>query len=517
MIEFTDFMLTYPGATAATLRNVDLSIAEGMLCLVTGATGAGKTSLLAAVNGLVPHFTGGTVSGSVVVGGRDTAYTHPAAMADLVGYVGQDPVRGFVTETVEFELAYGMEQVGVDPATMRARVEETLDLLGIAHLRNMRVADLSGGEQQRVAIGSVLTAHPRILVLDEPTSALDPGAAEEVLATITRLVHDLGLTVVVAEHRLERIVQYADQMVIVGAGGTVTSGEPRTMLAQSALMPPVVELGKVAGWDSVPLSVREGRRRATELRDRLEPPVAQPRSTGPAAVAAAGVSVSYGPVVALRELTIELNRGEVCVVMGRNGSGKSSLFWALHGALTPDRGSVNRAGAVGLVPQSPGDLLFLATVTDECLQADQDAGLEPGTCRAALDELLAGIDPDAHPSDLSEGQRLALVLAIQLVAQPDAVLLDEPTRGLDYAAKKNLTAVLRRLADENRAVVLSTHDVEFAALVADRVVVMAEGEIVTDGPAASVLTATPLFAPQVAKVMAPLPFLTVPQVVEAIA
>lgn len=235
------------------------------------------------------------------------------------------------------------------------------------------------------------------------------------------------------------------------------------------------------------------------------------------ALCARKVSVAYGPVVAVRDLSVELRRGEACVVMGRNGSGKSSLFWALQGALAPERGSVDRDGDVGLVPQSPGDLLFLSTVADECHQADLDAGREPGTCRSILEELVPGIDGANHPSDLSEGQRLALVLAIQLTAQPDAVLLDEPTRGLDYSAKENLTVVLRRLADENRAVVLSTHDVEFAALVADRVVVMAEGEIVADGPVDAVLTATPLFAPQVAKVMAPLPYLTVSQVVEAIA
>jgi energy-coupling factor transport system ATP-binding protein len=363
----------------------------------------------------------------------------------------------------------------------------------------------------------VLTVHPRVLVLDEPTSALDPGAAEEVLAAVTRLVHDLGLTVVVAEHRLERIIHYADQVVVVNADGTVTSGEPRDTIATSELVPPVVELGRIAGWDVVPLSVREGRRRAADLRSRVAAPLSRPPVVGHAAVSAKRLSVTYGPVVAVRDLTVELNRGEVCVVMGRNGSGKSSLFWALQGALVPDQGSVDRTGVVGLVPQTPGDLLFLSSVAGECAQADQDGDLAPGTCEAVLDDLVPGIAGDMHPGDLSEGQRLALVLATQLVTQPDAVLLDEPTRGLDYASKRNLVAVLQRLATEDRAVVLSTHDVEFAALVADRVVVMAEGEIVSDGSAVDVLTATPLFAPQVAKVMAPLPFLTVSEVIEAIA
>jgi len=452
------------------------------------------------------------MSGSVVVGGRQIRDTAPGLMADLVGFVGQDPVRGFVAETVEYELAYGLEQAGVDPATMRARVEETLDVMSIAHLRAKRLAELSGGEQQRVAIGAVLTAHPRILVLDEPTSALDPGAAEDVLAAITRLVHDMGLTVVVAEHRLERVVQYADQVVLIGSSGTVASGEPRAVMETSPIVPPVVELGRAEQWTPLPLTVREARRQAQELRDHLATSLEPEPSPGVVAASADGVSITYGQVVAVRDVTLDLRRDEITVVMGRNGSGKSSLFWTLQGSLRPAGGSVQADGTVGLVPQTPSDLLFLATVDAECARADIDADREPGTCRGLLEQIAPGIDGGSHPRDLSEGQRLALVLAAQLVTEPDLVLLDEPTRGLDYAAKKSMTTVLRKLADDGRAVVLSTHDVEFAALAADRVVVMAQGEVIADGSASDILTGTPLFAPQVAKVMAPLPFLTVQQV-----
>ncbi len=212
VIEFDRVTITYPDADAPTLRDVNLVVDEGELCLVVGRTGAGKSTLLGAINGLVPHFSGGTLAGSVRVDGRDTSTHPPRELADLVGVVGQDPLAGFVTDTVEEELAYGMEQLGVAPAVMRKRVEETLDLLGLAELRSVPLHELSGGQQQRVAIGAVLTQHPRVLVLDEPTSALDPTAAEEVLAAITRLVHDLGITVVLAEHRLERVAQYADRV-----------------------------------------------------------------------------------------------------------------------------------------------------------------------------------------------------------------------------------------------------------------------------------------------------------------
>ncbi|MDJ0954803.1 MAG: ATP-binding cassette domain-containing protein, partial [Acidimicrobiia bacterium] len=491
----------------------DLMIGDGELCLVAGPTGSGKSTLLGAINGLVPHFTGGRVTGSVLVAGRNTRDLPPAGMADLVGYVGQDPARGFVAETVEYELAYGMEQAGVPPETMRVRVEETLDLMGIADLRDRKLTDLSGGEQQRVAIGAVLTAHPRVLVLDEPTSALDPGAAEDVMAALTRLVHDSAMTVVVAEHRLERVIQHADRVVVIEPGGVVTSGDPREVMKTSSVAPPIVHLGRAQGWDPLPLTVREARRRP----GRIGRPVAVEEREEPngseMAVTTRGLSITYGSQVAVRNATVGFRRGEIAVVMGRNGSGKSSLFWALQGSLEPDRGTVERNVRVGLVPQSPADLLFLPTVAAECEQADTDANVAAGSCRELLDELADGIDGLSHPRDLSEGQRLALVLALQLVTAPDALLLDEPTRGLDYNSKEQLAGVLRRMAGQGKCVVLSTHDVEFAALVADRVVVMSQGEVVSDGRARAALTASPLFAPQIAKVMAPEPVLRVDEVV----
>ena len=264
------------------LSGVDLHVPEGELVLVVGRTGSGKSTLLRAVNGLVPHFTGGLLSGRVTVAGRDTRDHRPRDLADVVGYVGQDPLAGFVTDTVEEELAYGMESLGVAPDVMRRRVEEMLDVLGMAAQRSRPLVTLSAGQQQRVAIGSVLTPHPRVLVLDEPTSALDPSAAEDVLALLQRLVHDLGMTVLMAEHRLERVVQYADRVVLVPGGGRpLVVGDPADVLATAPVAPPVVELGRLAGWSPLPLSVRDARRRAGELTARLgcrrPPPVSAPR------------------------------------------------------------------------------------------------------------------------------------------------------------------------------------------------------------------------------------------------
>ncbi|MFE2979603.1 ABC transporter ATP-binding protein [Streptomyces sp. NPDC059258] len=554
MITFDQVSVVYDGADDPVLRDVNLAVDEGELCLVVGHTGVGKSTLLGAVNGLVPHFTGGTLYGRVTVDGRDTADHPPRELADVVGVVGQDPLDGFVTDTVEEELAYAMEQLAIAPAVMRKRVEETLDLLGLADLRHRALHELSGGQQQRVAIGSVLTAHPRVLVLDEPTSALDPTAAEEVLAAVTRLVHDLGVTVLLAEHRLERVVQYADRVIHLPGDGRVVSGPPPEIFAASPIAPPIVELGRAAGWSPLPLSVRDARRAARPLRTALAgtapPPVrAAPDAPGAALLGARGITVAYRGVPAVREVDLDLRAGEVTALMGRNGSGKSSLLWALQGSGPRTAGTVRVGRAesgtpgtpgpakggdpkklsaaearrlVGLVPQTPTDLLYLESVKQELDQADTEsgagegAGAGPGAARPSarviLDRLAPGIDGATHPRDLSEGQKLALVLAIQLTAAPHVLLLDEPTRGLDYRAKAQLIAIVDELAAEGRSVVVSTHDVEFAARGADRVVVLAEGDIVADGPTTEVIVASPVFAPQVAKILSPLPYLTVDQV-----
>src|SRR5687768_12587742 len=263
MIELRGITVSY-GETPA-LSDVDLAIGDGELVLVSGPTGSGKSTLLGVVTGLVPRFSGGHLAGDLLLDGASILQAPPRERAHAIGYVGQDPLAGFVTDTVEEELAYGMEQLGLPADTMRRRVEETLDLLGIADLRSRDLRTLSGGQQQRVAIGAVLTTHPRVLVLDEPTSALDPTAAEDVLATLTRLVHDLGLTVLLAEHRLERVVPFADRICLLTGDGRVLVDSPAAVLAFSPVVPPIIELGRAAGWSPLPLSVRDARRLARSL------------------------------------------------------------------------------------------------------------------------------------------------------------------------------------------------------------------------------------------------------------
>lgn len=550
MITFDHVSVVYPESEEPTIYDVNLEILPGEWLVLAGSTGSGKSTLLNSINGLVPRFTGGTLFGTVTVDGRDTSKLPPRELSDVVGVVNQDPLLGFVTDNVETELAFGMEQLGLSPSTMRQRVEATIDLLGLADIRDRKLTQLSGGQQQRVAIGSVFTSHPKVLVLDEPTSALDPTSAEEVLAALSRMVHDLGVTVVMAEHRLERVIQFADRVALMSREGTVECGAPTEMMTSSPVAPPVVILGRAMEWDPLPLSVRDARRDAARLMHELSgkrPDNTVPERQRDPVLRARKVVVAYDELVAVDQVNLDLYGGEIVAIMGRNGCGKSSLLWALQGAgpmrsgkvLLGEYGSDKSANksklskrglfgqrrreprgldiGVGLVPQTPADLLFRDSVDKECEQTDSDNGVPAGTTRAILDQIAPGVPRLTHPRDLSEGQKLSLALAITLVAKPNVLLLDEPTRGLDYEAKARLSQLLDQLRAEGIAVVLSTHDVEFVAQTCSRVIMMAGGEIIADDTAVEVLTALPAFAPQVSRILNDGNWLTVDQVTDAVA
>ena len=494
-----------------------LSVPEGELVLVAGPTGSGKTSLLRVVgDASLPA----RVQGRVVVDGEELHLLATGERARLVGYVRQDPAP--LGPTAEDEVRRGLAlHRGAGSGSAR-RLEETLDLLDLAGLRDRPVDLLSGGQQQRVAIAAALAAGPRVLVLDEPTSALDPVAAEEVLAILHRLVHDVGTTVVVAEHRLERVVHHADSVVLVTGGVATGLLDPAEAMRHSPVRPPLVGLGRAMGWDPLPLSVRQARRAGSDLRRRLdrsaggalgdEGGAAVVGPGGVARVAVTGLGVVRGDVVALRSVDLHVAPGAVLALLGRNGSGKTTLLTTLAGRLSPTRGRVKAPADVVLTPQDPSTVLTGSTVSGQLARAT-----DPTQGRVLLDLLAPGLADEAEVGSLSQGQRMALALASLLARPadgpaPDLVLLDEPTRGLDYRAKNALASVLAEVAHLGSAVVVATHDVELAAEVATRVVVLAEGEVVADGPAREVLSASPAFAPQVAKVVAPLPHLTVDEV-----
>jgi energy-coupling factor transport system ATP-binding protein len=530
MIKFSNVSLVYPTSTQTILEGLTFSIEEGEMVLVIGSTGTGKSSLLRLINGLVPHHTGGILAGDVTVDGISTQLVRPGELAHLIGIVGQNPSSGFVTDTVEEELVFSMESLNVAPDVMRKRVEEILDLLALAPLRNRAISTLSGGEQQRLAIGSALVMHPKILVLDEPTSALDPIAAEEVLSIIHRLVHDLSLTVVIAEHRLERVIGFADRIIHIAGDGQAEIDIPENILKKSDIAPPIVHLSRALDLDVIGLSVRDVRRMTEDVRrDGTDNPQSLKAQT-PNAISIKGLSISYGSHQALKDIDSIVFEGEIVALMGRNGAGKSSLLQSIVGVKTIDRGEISifeqqpmslkgaiRRATVGYIPQEPSDLLYAQSVAQECSQADKDNGIASGSTFALLQDLVPSISEKTHPRDLSEGQRLALALAVVLSAKPRALILDEPTRGLDYQSKSLLIQILKEFAGQpGKCVVIATHDVELVAELADRVIFLSEGEVVADGPTIDILLASPAFAPQVAKVMSPRRWLTVKDVIRAL-
>jgi len=518
-LRFERVSFRYPDAYESALADITLDIDESTFALAVGDTGAGKSTFLRAANGLVPHFTGGTFTGHVQVAGRDTLAFAPRRLADVVAFVPQDPAASFVLDRVEDELAYGMENLGVAPAHMRRRVEEMLDLLDIAALRDRSVQTLSGGERQRVAIAAALAAGPRILVLDEPTSQLDPQGAEHVVAALQRLVHDQAMTVLLAEHRLERVAGFAD--VAVGFDrGRVTLGPPAEVMRRLSLGPPVARLGRLVGWEPVPLTVRDARRMGGALPASI---ASNGRTTGNALVSIRGLTASHDDVPALRDVDFSVREGEIVAVMGRNGAGKTTLLRAIAGVHEPVRGSVAVAGrpprpglSAALCPQEPEAILFADTVIEEVRTTLRARGADESSAGRFLEAL--GIAPLAghHPRDLSAGQRLLVAAAAVAAAGAPVLLLDEPTRGLDLESKGRLVRFLRSHAASGGAAIFATHDVELVATVATRVVMLAGGAVIAQGDPATVLGDSHVFAPQMTRVFGP-GWLTPEQVAEALA
>ncbi len=538
MIYFDHLTYTYPESPHPVLTDVTLHVAGGEFVLVAGPSGAGKSTLLRCLNGLVPHFAGGTLSGSVTVAGHDPVAEGPQVLSRVVGFVFQDPEAQFVVDQVEDEIAFALENAAIPPDDMCARVEEALELLNLTPLRDRPLETLSGGEKQRVAIAAALTLRPCILVLDEPTSQLDPQSAEEVLGALVRLNHDLGLTIILAEHRLERVLSHADHLVYLpGPGGPILSGPPRWTLRQMDLTPPLVTLGKALGWDPLPLTIEEGRALAAKFQvPNPKPQVVREQrairdaqfAIRDAQFAIRDLHFAYDSTPALRGVSFAVGTGELVALMGRNGSGKTTLLKCIVGLLRPQQGEIRLVEksligqetadvcrSVGYLPQEPDDLLFADTVADELAVTLRNHALSGNPPIVPADLLarlgLSGLAA-SYPRDLSVGQRQRVALGAVTVTRPRLLLLDEPTRGMDYPAKRELVRLLREWQVEGASVLLVTHDVELAAQAADRVVVLDQGVVVAGGTPAGVLAASPLFAPQVARLFPGTGWLTVEDV-----
>jgi energy-coupling factor transport system ATP-binding protein len=512
MIELKDVTYRYPESDQPAIDGVSLEIERGSFLLVTGESGGGKSTLLRTLNGLVPHFHGGSFSGEVIVGNVNTTDTKPRQLSDQVGFVGQDPESQAISEKVDDDIAFALENLGTPPSTMRKRIEEVLDALGIARLRDRRMETLSGGERQRVAIAGALASMPAHLVLDEPTSQLDPQSAEEVLSALIRLRDEIGISVVLAEHRLERVVSYVDRIAVM-TQGSVEYGTSADVLVRGDLGPPVSDLGRRLGWAPVPLTLRDARNIA-EREGLLKPNGLEPPEVtvpGDRVAFLEGIKVTLSDHQALAGVDLQIGQGEIVVLMGRNGSGKTTLLRAMAGLITPKRGKVLTSDGVALVPQAPERILFRETVADEIAATLKGRGLPSRSSDVEKEAEWFRISHllERHPRELSGGQKTKVSIAAATAGHPQLVLLDEPTRGMDVESKTYLVEMLKTWAAEGRAVLLATHDVELAARVATRVVLLGEGEVILDAPPHEALAESLTFSTQMNKVFGDPAVLTV--------
>jgi energy-coupling factor transport system ATP-binding protein len=512
LLSFQEVTYRYPGVEAPALCDVSVEIGVGEFCLLAGLSGHGKSTLLRAACGLVPHFHGGSFAGRVTLAGLDTREHGPAQLGAFAGVLFQDPETQLVMSTVRSELALALESRGHGAAAVARGVEEVALALGIDSLLDRSTHDLSGGEKQRVALGAALAGRPRIVLLDEPTSQLDPVAGDELIGLLRRLNQEWETTIVLAEHRLERCLAAADRVIALEDGAVGCDGDPETFLTWAsrrapALQTPAAKLFTLAGLHPAPAGVRQARatlRAEGLLREEgqsesggSEPPgrsEAKPaarRARPAAALQMSGVwhELKDGPAI-LRGVTLHLEPGESVALMGRNGAGKSTLLRHAAGLLEPTRGRVERAGRVALLLQNPGDYFVHEHVADEVPEA------------ALREARLEGM-AERNPRDLSGGERQRLALAIVAGSgDPPAVLaLDEPTRGMDRQAKELLAEELRRRSHEGQAVIVATHDPEFAAACADRALLLADGRVIADGTTSELLAGGWYFATETARIL----------------
>lgn len=524
-LEIENLSYAYPGQDRLALDKISLSISRGDIAVLAGPSGSGKSTLAKAVAGLVPSFYGGRFQGCLSWSGQSLAATEPGEKARTIGYLSQDPESQLLTETVLSELVFGMENLGWSQKAMSKQVMEVASALALTEILEQPIRTLSGGLKQRVALGSILAMEPALLVLDEPTSQLDPVATEELLALLRRLNEDQGMTILLAEHRLDRCFHWADQIIYMDEGKVVYQGKDlreaaRWAACQSAMpLPPMPRLFAGFGPD-LPLTVKEGRRHlaAQHLSEKfLQPEVkgSPPVEEGVSPLLELeGVWYSYEPgLEGLRNLQVRISPGDFLAVMGENGAGKSTFLKLCRGLLQADRGRIRYkgqdmkklsvealAGTIGYLGQEPGEWLFMPTVKEEVaftLKAlEREWKIETEAC---LEDFQLQDWSQRNPRDLSVGQRQKVALASVAAAGPPLLLLDEPTRGLDEGEKEALGHRLQKWQRQGMAIVMVTHDVEFAAEHAGEVAFLSRGSWIDRGPREAMLSGSTFYAPQTAK------------------
>ena len=481
MIEFKNFSFKYALSNKWNLEKVNLKIDKGEFVLVVGPSGSGKTTFLRSINGLIPHFYSGEYEGEVKVNGKTIKNNPPREIAKCVSSIFQDPENQIVMETVEREIAFPLENMGLQSYEISKRVEEALDLINIANLRNRRIEELSGGEKQKVAIATAIATYPDFLLLDEPTSQLSPNSAEDILSLLERLNDDFGIGIILAEHRLERTMYRADRIIVFSEGKIIGDGEPRIIASKvdfDALgigYPQVSRLAILLKKDYLPLSVKEGRRILAKDLKRLKYK-GEKKEYGKKILEATKLKFSYDKNAVLKGLNLSLYENEILGIVGRNGTGKTTLAKILVGLLKPHKGKIERRGKISMVFQNPNLHLF-----GDSIYEDISTGVKnEEKVEYIMKKLGIWNLRDKNSKDLSGGERMLAAIASIAVIEPKILILDEPTRGLSYSHKLKLSKFLKDYAT-SRGIILISHDMEMIARTVDRVAIMAEGRIIVEG------------------------------------
>ena len=537
-----DLSYSYEGSDTLVLKDINLTIGEGEYVAVMGPSGAGKSTLCLALNGIIPCFMGGKFYGQVSVLGRDTLDLSVADLAQNVGMVFQDPETQLVANTVEDEIAFGLENVKLPPDEIRRRIGEVLKIVRLEGYEMKHPNVLSGGQKQRLAIAAALALRPRVMVLDEPTSQLDPMGAEEVFSVIRELNERLGMTVVVVTHDSERVAEYADRVVLVYDGRVLADCPPEELFQDAALLaqvdvraPQVTEFYRqFSRLDSRPASCPLPTRlsdagaqlaeswRRVQFAPRLYPDADTSRHGEPV-LAARDVHFRYPDgTYALRGVSVEIHRGEAVAIIGQNGGGKSTLVKHFLNLLKASEGIVEVFGRdvktytvgelarrVGFVYQNPDAQIFSKSVEEEVRfgpahQLKDRAEVERRV-QAALEEMDLLDVRQVHPLALSKGDRERIAVAAVLALEPEVLIFDEPTTGQDYAGAMRIMNMIRRLHREGRTVVIITHHLYLLPDYVDRIILLGRGEILLDAPIRQALNADELMRST---------YLTPPQIVE---
>ncbi|MDX9798310.1 MAG: energy-coupling factor transporter ATPase [Bacteroidales bacterium] len=529
MIEFKDFSFYYPNCEIPSLDKINVMVDEGEFLVITGPSGGGKSTFLRSINGLIPNFYGGKISGEVLVKGKNVSKTPTNQMSESVGMVFQDPENQLVSNQVEREIAFGMENLCFPKEIMKKRIEESLDAVNISRLRDKTIHELSGGQKQKVAIASALATHPEVLLLDEPTSELDPGSAESVLNVIEKINDELGLTIILVEHRLERVIHHVDRMLMIDSGKILYDGSPRKLKSNNVKdwkvgMPPVTRLAlnfeKEMMNKEMPLTVKEARLSLKEVLTNPKNKVTweKKESSKKVTLSMDKVFFSYdGEKDVLKDISFNVFEGDMITLMGKNASGKTTLVKLMNGLIKPRKGKILLFGKkisdypleeliqkVGIVFQDPNLHLFNDTVQKEVEFVLRNLKVDENLIKKKTEGILKYFKiyqyKNSYPHDLSGGERQRVALASVLVSDPEILILDEPTRGMDYYLKRELISYLREKA---KTVIMITHDIETAAEFSNRVILLSEGKIISDGNKRDVLSKALLFSPQINRLIQP--------------